>query len=326
MTESEKQQHEGEGDTGWGTQEKYLQHLQQKEEEEDEGWGDEGSDDQDPEQVLSMLPESGNSEEPSAPSTPPPPGPPPPTPPSVTAPSKGVKLKLKAQPDDAPPPPPSPGAPPPLPPSVMEPAKGVKLRVKTQPGDAPSPPPSPGPPPPVPPSVTDPKKIKFKAKTNSASTNENQNDIDNYNQREDSTTNHDDNSETYAANDNYNIDQTESNTEQNYEAGSPIRRSQGYDSLNGDADDQRELYVNNEHSVSPEPEGQSPSWASDENGYDFPEGFSEDQQQAMTELQQLRLDLNYAGKKSSFLRQLSLYINFLNLQLANDHFHTWMHN
>ena len=333
MDESEKL-HEGEGDTGQEQQEKYLQHLERKQEEEDEGWGDEASDETDLNDVLSMLTEGGDSNPsvnqseksiPRAPGAPPPPppsvtapskgvklrvkqspddapppppspGPPPPPPPSVSAPSKPIKHRVKAKPDEGAPPPPSPGPPPPPPPSVSAPSKPIKLRVKAKPGEGPPPPPSPGPPPPIQPSVSAPTKTKYKLRSQPAPTREDQSEINPNDQgeRQASASNHD--APNYAEDNTDDIDQNNSKGEQDYKAEAPMRRSLGYNNLNGDSEDQRKLYANNENPVSPNPEGQSLNWTTDEDGYYFPEGFSEDQKQAMAELQQLRLDLNYAGE------------------------------
>ena len=328
MDESEKVQEEG--DVRRKQREKYLQHLQQREDEEDEGWSDEESEEGDQKYFPSLLAEGGDAHPPAdqsdrpvphapgppppppasvtspskgvklrikkspddAPPLPPSPGPPPPPPASVTSPSKAVKLRIKKLPDDVPPPPPSPGPPPPPPPSVSSPSKSVKLKVKAKPGEAPAPPPSPGPPPPIPPSVSSPTKIKYKTKA--ARTQEDQSEINSYAEEEQpNRSSHDGDAQNYSVDNTDYIDQNYSKGEQNYEADAPMRRSQGYNNLNGDAEDQRELYVN---SRSPDSDGQSPTWATDEDGYHFPEGFSEDQQQAMAELQQLRLDLNYAGE------------------------------
>ena len=179
----------------------------------------------------------------------------------------------------------------------------MKLKIKGKPGeDLPPPPASPGPPPPLPPSVLSPRKIKYKTKTKAATENlsPDQSEITSKHhkqQHQRSSSYHDNDAQNYSASNTDNIDQIYSKDERDYETGSPIKRSHGYDNLNGNTEDQQEVYVNGYVAASPDSEGQSPTWAADQNGYDFPDGFSEDQKQAMAELQQLRLDLDYAGEK-----------------------------
>ena len=243
-----------------------------------------------------------------APPPPTSPGPPPSLPSSVTAPVRSVKLRVRPLPGDAPPPPPSPGSPPSLLSSVTAPAKGVRLKVREKTGEDLPPPPSPGPPPPLPPSVSSPRKIKYKTKTKAAPENlspdHSEITSNDHKQQHQPTPDHDIDTGKDSIDNTDNTDQRYSKDEQDYEADSPIRRSYGYNNLNGNAEDQQAVYINGDVAVSPDSEGQSPTWAAEQNGYDFPDGFSEDQKQAMAELQQLRLDLDYAGEKNCYVRGL----------------------
>ncbi len=74
--------------------------------------------------------------------------------------------------------------------------------------------------------------------------------------------------------------------------GAPMRRAQPSQQLNAEDQEQpQQIYV-------PTTGGGAP-WQQDmETGYWFPEGYTEDQKQAMIELQQMRLDLAYTGKSA----------------------------
>ncbi len=94
--------------------------------------------------------------------------------------------------------------------------------------------------------------------------------------------------------------------------GAPMRRAAASQRLNDEDQEQpQQIYV-------PTTGGGAP-WQQDmETGYWFPEGYTEDQKQAMIELQQMRLDLAYTGEFVSSDYQIVSPVGHLHLWFDSE--------